>query len=157
MRKLLYLVLLATLFSCNEPGVKRDFVQSNWGDKYTVVKETYQSKKGFVASEDMISYELQSLKDTAKVMFLFSNEELISGEVKYHQKGDKETKKLYYAYVKKNRDKFGFETFSGNPKTYEYEVYEQRAWQNEKMLVSIRLDENQILIKYFDKNKMPKN
>lgn len=149
--------MFASLLSCSEPSIKNDFVRSNWGDKYFVVKKAYSQEKDFSTSEDMISYSIKSLKDTATVMFLFSNDQLISGTVKYRKKGDKGTKKLYDAYVKKNRDKFGFETFTGNPKTYEYKVYKQLAWQDDKMLVSIRLDDNRILITYYDKQKMPIN
>ena len=155
MKVVLYLVIFASLLSCSEPSINKDFVRSNWGDEYEIVKNTYNQEKDFVTSEDMISYSIKSLKDTATVMFLFSNDELISGTVKYHTKGDKATKKLYDAYVKKNRDKFGFEIFTGNPKTYEFKVYKQLVWQGDKMQVSLRLEEDKVLINYHGKRNMP--
>jgi len=154
MKIILYLAMFISLLSCSEPSINNDFVRSNWGDSYLEVKESYSKEKDFNASKNLISYNIKSLKDTAKVIFIFSNNQLISGTVKYHQKGDKETKKLYDAYVKKNRDKFGFETFTGNPKNYEFKIYKQLAWQDDKILVSIRLEENKILINYYDKQKM---
>ncbi len=155
MKKILYAVLLISLFSCSEEVVNHDFVKSNWGDKYSVVKKTYQNEKGFNATEDFIRYKIMSLKDTALVTFMFSNDVLISSTVKYNLKKGKDTKKLYDAYIKKNRDKFGFETFSSNLKEYDYKDYEQKIWEDNKTLVSLRLDSNRVRIDYFDKRNMP--
>jgi len=155
MKNFIIAIVLLSLFSCNNSKTDNDFVHSKWGDKYSVVKEEYRNEKGYDATQEMISYDILSMKDTAKVKLLFSNDLFVSSSVKYNQKGDKETKKLYDAYVKKNRDKFGFETFMGNPKTYEFKVYEQRIWQDDRTLVSLRLDSNQVSIKYYDKKKMP--
>ena len=155
MKKILYAVLLISLFSCSEEVVNHDFVKSNWGDKYSIVKETYQNEKNFNAIENLVSYRILSMKDTAVVSFMFSNDVLISSTVKYNLKKGKGTKKLYDAYIKKNRDKFGFETFSSNQQVYDYKKYEQKIWEDSKTLLSLRLDSNRVRIDYFDKSKMP--
>jgi len=157
MKKLTYLFLFFTVLSCTESIPETDFARSNWGDTYSHLKSIYQNEPEFVATTDMISYQIQSIKDTALVSFLFADDKLVSGIVKYHKKSAKDTKKLYDAYVKNNRDKFGFETFLGNPKMYEDKKIEQKIWQDEKTMVSIRLDNFQLEIKFYDKDKMPKN
>lgn len=157
MKKLSYLLILFTVLSCSESIPQTDFARSNWGDNYEEVKSTYQKEPGFEATTDMISYQILSLKDTASVNLLFADNKLISGFVKYHKKSAKDTKKLYDAYEKNNRDKFGFETFMGNPQRYEDKVMKQKVWEDEKTMVSIRLDKFQLEIKFFDKSKMPKN
>jgi len=156
MKKLTYLILLIAFTSCSESIPDTDFARSNWGDTYEQVKNTYQNEPEFNATTDMISYQIQSVKDTASVIFIFADNKLVSGFVKYNKKSAKETKKLYDAYVKNNRDKFGLETFMGNPKMYDDKKFEQKIWQNDSTMVSIRLDNHQLEIKFYDKHKMPK-
>jgi hypothetical protein len=155
MKRLIFLLLVFT--SCNESAIETDFARSNWGDIYEQVISVYQNEPEFVLKTNSISYQIQSLKDTATVNFFFSDNKLISGFVKYHKKSAENTEKLYNAYVKNNRDKFGFETFTGNPKKYKGKVFEQKIWQNDKTVVSIRLDSSQLVIKFYEKAKMPKN
>ena len=156
MKKLIFLLLII-ITSCTESVIKTDFARSNWGDTYEQTKTNYQNEPKFKASAGIISYQIQSYKDTAIVSFFFSNDKLISGFVKYRKKPAKDTKKLYDAYVKNNREKFGFETFMGNTKMYEDKKIEQKVWQDDKTMVSIRLNDFKLEIKFYDKDMMPKN
>ena len=157
MKIILNLLLVVTLISCSETTIKNDFVRSNWGDDFSLIESTYEKELGFNQSADMITYNIKSLKDTAVVGFLFSDNKLISGFVNYNQKEAKDSKKLYDAYVKKNRDKFGLENYIGKTHRYEDKKFEERIWGDDKNLVSVRLDSLRIRITYYDKTKMPVN
>ncbi len=157
MKKLAYILLLISFISCTESTPETDFARSNWGDTYEQINNTYQQEPDFKVTADMISYQIQSMKDTANVNFLFADNKLVAGFVKYSVKPAKDTKKLYDAYVRTNREKFGLETFMGNPQMYEDKKIEQKIWQDEFTLVSILLDNYQLEIKFYDKQKMPKN
>lgn len=157
MKNLLYIVLLVVFASCSESIPKTDFARSNWGDSFQQISEVYKNEPEFKQMPDMISYQIQSLKDTATVNFIFADKKLVSGFVKYNVKSAKDTKKLYDAYVRTNREKFGLETFMGNPQIYDNKEIEQKVWQDEFTLVSILLDNYQLEIKFYDKQKMPKN
>ena len=156
MKNIAYIFLLLAFTSCTEPIPKTDFARSNWGDTYEQIINTYKGEPKFEATTDMINYQIQSLKDTASVNFIFSDNKLVSGFVKYHKKSAKNTKKLYDAYVKNNREKFGLETFMGNIKMYEDKKIEQKIWEDELTMVSIRLDNYQLEVKFYEKAKMPK-
>ena len=154
MKKYLAVLLFFVAVSCSP---QNDFKSSNWGDKRAKVAKVISDKFDVELSADMLSYNQQILGKEAIVIFLFEDNRLISGFTKFEELSSTETKVMYDAMVKQFNSRFGTEIFEGNPKKMDDIIFNQKIWDDNSTVVSIRLDSNQIFIKYYDKHKMPKN
>lgn len=154
MKKYLAVLLFFVVLSCSK---QHDFESSNWGDKIEEVAKVSSNNFDIELSTDMLSYKQQILGKEATVIFLFQDNRLISGFIKFEKLSGPQTKIVYDSLVEQFSTNFGTEIFDGNQKEMEGIVFNQKIWDDNRTVVSIRLDSNQIFIKYYDKHKMPVN